>query len=168
MNIRHYEVIEEANIFLKEAYNMELGIPIEFNSRIKKVLGRFMFNTIKGVRTPLKIQLSEELVRFYSREKIIDVLKHELTHYALYVQGKDHEDGDALFESQLDKYGISSSRKINMMGPYYKYHCKECGTVYKRKRKLQAVISCSCTLGNNLIYDGQFEENEGISATKIK
>lgn len=154
MNIRHFELVSEADVFLKENFNLQLTVPIEFESRIKKVLGRCIFNKINKEYIPEKIQISVDLVKNYPKEIIIDVLRHELVHYAMCIQKRPFFDGDREFENELNKLGIKSTRSYKIMGDVHNYHCSLCGNKFTRKRKLSKFAKCSCSLNSVLIYDG--------------
>lgn len=157
MNIRHYELVEIANDFLKN-YDMKLEIPIEFNTRLKKIFGRFMFVRKNGECIPVKIQMSVDFIMSHPKEHIIDVFKHELVHYALCVKGLPFDDGHLVFESELKKYGIKSTRSYQYLGEVHRYTCQNCGKVFERKRKLVKTAYCSCSRGPNLIYNGIFKK----------
>lgn len=157
MNIKHYELVKISEDFLKN-YDMKLDIPIEFNTRIKKVLGRFMFKKVSGKYIPEKIQISVDFVMSHPKEHIIDVLKHELVHYALCAKGLPFSDGDNLFESELKKYGISSTHTYDYLGELHRYKCNNCGKEFERKRKLPNTAYCTCSSGPNLKYIGIFNK----------
>lgn len=99
-----------AQNFLKENFNMSIEIPIVIDGRLTRTGGSY-HHTIKK---PIMIKVSERfmygaLLDNEGVEAILDVLKHELVHYALHMQGKDYNDGQKEFEETLAKLNIGSS-----------------------------------------------------------
>lgn len=153
MNIKHFELIKIADEFLKN-YDLKLEVPVEFNTRLKKILGRVLFNKVNGEFIPLKIEMSIDFMKNHPKEHIIDVFKHELVHYALCVSGLPFDDGDEVFESELKKYGIKSTNSYSYLGDLHRYTCQNCGKQIERKRRLVKTAYCGCSRGPNLIYNG--------------
>jgi SprT-like protein len=89
--------------YAKEFWDLELNIPIYINGRLTRLLGRFVYNRYD--RTETRIELSKDLVDNFKDEDVLDVLKHELTHWALYKLGKPHNDGHTVFENELVRVG---------------------------------------------------------------
>ena len=154
MNIRHFELVSIANEFLSENFDgIQLTHPIEFNSRIKRVLGRVI---VVG-KQPKKIELSVDLIKNHKKEVIIDIFKHELVHYALMLKGEPYSDGHPNFENKLRELGVSSTRSYPYYGSLHRYECKNCNKKIERKRKINEKIAyCPCSLGPNLVYVGEF------------
>ena len=122
-----------ANKFLSENFDgMQLDIPIKINGRLSRVLGRFRHYS--APKKPVVIELSKNMIQYYELEEILDVLKHELVHYALYMQGKPHRDGDAYFENKLKELGITATKVYKHKGKVEVYACG-CDT-YEYNRKL--------------------------------
>jgi SprT-like protein len=72
------ELYEIAREFLDKEFNMKLEIPIFISNRMKIMFGYFQRRNNKS----WKIQISQEFINTHQREHVIDVLKHELVHYA--------------------------------------------------------------------------------------
>jgi SprT-like protein len=165
MNIKHYELIEIAKNFLSENYNLELEIPVSFNTRLKRVFGRLIIKKSRGVSTPVEIQMSVDFMSSHPKQHIIDVFKHELVHYALCKKGLPFFDGHPTFESELKKLNINSTQTYHYLGEMHKYTCKNCGKNIERKRKLVKTAYCICSDGPNLEYKGvinkQYEGQPG-------
>lgn len=161
MIIRHFELIEIANEFLSE-YGMKMDIPLKFNPRSKRRLGCYFYNKDKktGDIIPLHIDLSQQMLISASREQIVDVLKHELVHYALSVQGKNFSDGDYDFESELRRRGVKSTGYYKGNGYAHVYKCNLCNVEYTRYRKIPHTAQCSCSIHSKLTYLGTKEEME--------
>lgn len=123
---------------------LELAIPITISWKMFRYLGAFHFKdtnvldrmdgklryTVK--REPRVIRLSYVLIisslldNDYST--LLDTLRHEVVHYALYIMGEDACDGSFAFESTLARLGISSAVQPNDNLPVYtlrdRYICR--------------------------------------------
>ena len=158
MNIKHFELVKIAEEFLQN-YNLKLDVPIEFNTRLKNILGRVLYIKKQGEHIPQKIEMSIDFIRNHPKEHITDVFKHELVHYAMCVQGLPFNDGDKHFEDELKKYGIKSTHSYSYLGELHRYTCENCGNKIERKRKLVKTAYCGCSKGPNLIYNGIFQKD---------
>lgn len=154
MNIKHHELVSIANEFLNENYEMKLDIPIEFNQRLKRVFARFKYFVKDKVNIPDKIEMSIQFIVSHDREVIIDVLKHELVHYALCSQNKQFKDGQKTFEDELKRLGIKRTGVYTIKGDTHKYVCSRCGQSYNRLKLLPKTARCNCALDSSLIYEG--------------
>lgn len=122
-----------AKNWLKETYNLELEIPIYINNRLSRMLGYFKRERDK----PHSISIARRLIDYYGKEVTLDVLKHELIHYACYLLGKPFGDGDWYFENELKKHGVSRTRTYKFKGMAHVYSCQSCGKVTsERSRKI--------------------------------
>jgi SprT-like protein len=101
--------------------------------------------------------MSKEFMKTHPEEHIIDVLKHELVHYALFELKKPHRDKDAYFKETVDRLGVCRTRTYRTLGKFHIYECTNCHKTFRRKRKLREGSRCSCSTGNNLKYNGIIE-----------
>lgn len=156
MNIKYIELVSVAKDFLHTNYNLELKIPIEFNTRVKKAFGRFLFKENKRTneKTPLKIEMSVDFMMSHPKDHIIDVFKHELVHYALCALGKPFADNHPIFESELKRLNVTRTHTYQYAGDLHKYSCEICGNEFKRKRRLNQFARCGCSVHSKLIYMG--------------
>lgn len=133
-----------ANDFLKETFDMELEIPILISERMKSTYG--YFKAVRNQKTPIEIRISANLLRYYTEEEILGTLKHECVHYALYMLGKPHRDGDPYFEQTLQAFGIPATGTKAYRGKAHKYECSKCKASFTRKvkRNMSKYISVCC------------------------
>lgn len=141
--LTEYQLEKYANKFLKENYNMTLTVPLKINGRLRTTFGRFRYRRYRsGASIPLSVELNRFFVENNEPAIVLDVLRHELVHYALYMQDKPCSDGHPVFENELKRLGIVSQSTI---GKYeikskpvkiHTYECADCGLEYKRKRAL--------------------------------
>ena len=122
-----------AEEFLWDNFQMKLRIPIRISNRMKSTLGVFKF--YRKSRKPFEIALSGELVANQPRDVVIDVLYHECVHYALFMQGLPHSDGDREFKDTVDRLGVSRTRTFRYKGTAHLYECKDCDQRFTRKMK---------------------------------
>lgn len=123
--IKEKRLLDKANHFLRNNFNMRLNIPIERNNRLRSTLGRYV---ISHNGDPLRIELSGNVLTYGSKETIIGILKHECIHYAFHVLGKEMHDGDLEFELALKRYNAPSTNTIKV-GKFYTYKCKHCKAI---------------------------------------
>lgn len=139
--------------FLDKEFGLTLDIPIFINNRMKSMLGVFKHKRYEATQ----IEISREFIDTHPREAVIDVLKHELVHYALFILKKPYRDGDKYFKDTLDRLGISRTRTYETKGKFHKYICNCEGKVFHRKRKLQQ--GSHCTSCKTLKYVGMVEKD---------
>lgn len=114
------ELEKYAEKFLKQNYNTNLTIQIKISGRLTSTGGYFQCRRTHGnEKQPVKIEMSERFIASALHdgqeglEAILDVLKHELVHYVLCKQGKNFNDGDDDFESELARLNIGASGATN-------------------------------------------------------
>jgi SprT-like protein len=159
-----------ANEFLQTNYNMSMNIPLEINGRYKTKLGCFYHK--RSIHQSTRIALSKSMYESGDTNKILDVLKHELIHYALYEKGLPYKDGQSYFENELKKHGISSTGTYGATGHRYVISCTKCNRIAqtwaKRTQKLERILKqldrCTCGRCNTktLKYDGYIQFDNGV------
>ena len=144
-----------ANKFLQDNYNMKMEIPLRLNGRLKSTCGWFKYRPAK--KEAVCVELNKYFVEKNEPSMVLDILRHELVHYALFAKGKPHCDGDTYFENELNRLGIVSQSTINKYNIKSKpvtisiYKCKECSYEFKKRRALSSdgrYHRCGC--GGNL------------------
>ncbi|AKQ08384.1 hypothetical protein PQE66_gp069 [Bacillus phage PBC2] len=147
-----------ADKFLMETYGMKLNIPLKLNGRLASTKGRFIYYS-GDERRPLRIEMNKVFVQHNDVKMVLDVLKHELVHYVLYMKRLPHSDGDKVFEDELKRLGVVSQKTINKYDIARKvqlYQCKSCGENFKRSRKLpNNGNNHRCPCGGKLLYRGK-------------
>lgn len=148
------DVKEIINSFMKENFDLELDIPVEWSTRLKRRWGYFRIQyfssdiTYKGMEFKsgeslegsLKIIINKELSTATNRDLAIKVIKHEALHYVLYKLGKPFQDGNDYFEREIERLNLVSSgvsqKDLGINLPYWVWECSECGdAIIKRKGK---------------------------------
>ena len=149
----------EAKYFLAKHFNMELEIPIEINARLIRTMGFFEHST--SSKRPIKISISKRMIVcaivMGEMDVVLDTLRHELVHYALYMDDKAYRDGQLDFETKIMELGVGSSGatkvdkiKTNKVGRFYRmlpvYTCTKCNdrvTVRCGLSKGKVMVRCS-------------------------
>lgn len=105
-----------------------------FNKRLRTTGGRYKLSNHFIEINPLVIQLHDE-------DELIGIIKHELCHYHLHIEGKGYKHGDPDFKQLLQATGsprhckpLAEPRKVNMT--VHHYRCTACGCEYHRKRRM--------------------------------
>lgn len=103
-----------------------------FNHRLRTTGGRYL---------PSKrlIELNPKYVAEKEHSEFIGIIKHELCHYHLHIEGKGYKHGDEDFKRLLKETGSPRYCKPlpSQVNTYkYLYICKDCRYEYKRKRRV--------------------------------
>ncbi|MEW9111494.1 SprT family protein [Cytobacillus gottheilii] len=105
-----------------------------FNNRLRTTGGRYMLRDHR-------IELNKKYLEQFGVEELIGIIKHELCHYHLHLEGKGYKHRDQDFRALMKKVGAprfcstlpvhtSKSRKQVL------YRCQNCGHLYERRRKI--------------------------------
>lgn len=156
-----YQLKNYAKKFLKDNYNLDLVVPLSLNGRMQRTCGWFKY-TRSG--QPVSIELNKFFVENNDPTTVLDVLRHECIHYALFMQGKPNKDGHPVFENELNRLGVVSQKTINKYDIESKprkqtinmYKCVDCDNNWNLKRALKhngAMHKCGC--GGKIAYLGK-------------
>ena len=104
-----------------------------FNSRLRTIGGRYL--TVSH-----NIEINPKSYEIYGLDELIGIIKHELCHYHLHIQGHDFSHRSKKFRELLIKVnGTRYSKPIKKKPERtikYLLICKSCKWVYPRKRKI--------------------------------
>ena len=115
--------------FLHEAY---------FNSRLKTTGGRYMLQTHH-------IQINPKSLELHGTAELEGIIRHELCHYHLHIEGKGFKHRDKDFKELLKmsksprfcaNLGSAKSRRSVTQ---HTYGCVSCGLLYTRKIRINTV-----------------------------
>ncbi|MBN8237115.1 SprT family protein [Halobacillus kuroshimensis] len=105
---------------------------VYFNSRLRTTGGRY----IPSKRT---IEINPKYIVELDGAELEGIIKHELCHYHLHIEGKGFGHGDPEFKDLLHKTDsprfcaqLPSEKKKG----FHHYECVQCGQTYQRKRKV--------------------------------
>ncbi|MGP4107471.1 SprT family protein [Virgibacillus sp. L01] len=128
---------------------------IRYNNRLRTTGGRYL---------PSKrvIELNPKYSMEMRENEVIGIIKHELCHYHLHIEGKGYKHGDRDFKNLLKTTG--SPRHCNPLPSSVKKHnkhiyiCRNCSRVYKRTRRIDVnKYRCGKCRGKLLADEGQVE-----------
>ncbi|MFS0656900.1 SprT family protein [Bacillus sp. 179-C3.3 HS] len=106
-----------------------------FNDRLKTTGGRYLLHTHH-------IELNRRSFVEHGKDELIGIIKHELCHYHLHLEGKGYQHRDRDFRELLQQVGAPrfctplktvQHRKKTVKLHYY--ICTGCGKHYTRKRR---------------------------------
>lgn len=99
-----------------------------FNSRLRTTGGRYLLSTHD-------IEVNPKYLVEVGEQEVIGIIKHELCHYHLHIEGKGYKHGDRDFKELLRRTG--SPRYCSILeSSFHLYVCTKCGLEYKRRRKI--------------------------------
>lgn len=106
-----------------------------FNKRLRTTGGRYMLEDHS-------IQINPKVYELYGMEELLGVIKHELCHYHLHLEGKGYQHRDADFKRLLKATNspryckpLTEKRRTTMI---HRYACRACGFMYERKRRMNS------------------------------
>ncbi|MGM8216623.1 SprT family protein [Bacillaceae bacterium W0354] len=129
----------------------------KFNARLRTTGGRY-------IPSKRVIEINPKYLDELGHDELIGIIKHELCHYHLHVEGKPYNHQSKEFKELLRKTGsprycrILPSEEIKRLI----YECQECGMHYKRKRRINvSKYRCGRCRGKILL-----KKSSGNSLTK--
>lgn len=147
------EIIDEALLDETELYRITSQLyrhytrevfsgDVKWSNRLKTSGGNIRYSR---ERESARIQINRAYVEKFGKEELIEILKHELTHYYLYKRKKwKHGHGSEFVKTLKDIFKSSCiAAKYNEDIYRYHYYCQSCGAVYKSIRKMHRRIFCS-------------------------
>ena len=113
-------------------FNKPFKHRVYFNHRLRTTGGRY-------IPSKKSVELNPKYEIELGREELIGIIKHELCHYHLHIEGKGYKHGDLEFKKLLKETGSPRhcSPLPSAKNRYkYKYACTKCGHIYHRVRKV--------------------------------
>ena len=116
-----------------DAFGLPFRHKAVFNSRLRTTGGRYFTKSHH-------IEISPHQLAVHGLEETEAIIKHELCHYHLHLQGRGYQHRDADFKALLAKVGATrhcrplpgAARRLPVR---YLLICRDCGQSYPRKRK---------------------------------
>lgn len=106
-----------------------------FNRRLRTTGGRYLLQTHD-------IEINKLYFDQFGEEELIGIIKHELCHYHLHIEGKGYRHRDRDFKELMNKVGaprfcsvlpgVNNKQRTRILT----YVCTNCHTVFKRKRRV--------------------------------
>jgi SprT-like protein len=131
-NTLHKLVEETSLIFFKKPFRHQAF----FNPRLRSTGGRYLLASHN-------IEINKKYFEMYGEKELIGIIKHELCHYHLHLEGKGYQHRDADFRLLLKEVDaprfctpIPGKKKRRTMNRMLIYTCSGCNQQYKRKRSI--------------------------------
>ncbi|WP_027964896.1 SprT family protein [Halalkalibacillus halophilus] len=113
-------------------FNRPFNDRIIFNPRLRTTGGRY-------IPTRRIIEINKKYYTELGRDELVGIIKHELCHYHLHIEGKPFHHRSAEFKKLLSQTNAprfcerlpSEASQSTLI-----YQCGQCGMKYNRKRKL--------------------------------
>ncbi len=107
-----------------------------FNNRLRTTGGRYLLKSHN-------IEINRKYLEQLGEEELIGIIKHELCHYHLHIEGKGYQHRDQDFKKLLKEVNAPRFCHVLPERPVTKrsyklhfYKCSNCGLVFKRKRSI--------------------------------
>ncbi|MGM0124112.1 SprT-like protein [Enterococcus sp. AZ194] len=100
-----------------------------FNRRLKTTGGRYHLHDHS-------LDFNPRVLELYGKKELIAVIKHELCHYHLHLEGRGYQHKDPDFKKLLKDTGSSRYAPPLTDVLYQVYECQSCGTQIKRRKKI--------------------------------
>ncbi len=107
-----------------------------FNPKLRSTGGRYLLGTNN-------IEINKKYLIQLGEEELIGIIKHELCHYHLHLEGKGYQHRDQDFKALLKKTGapryctrLPDAPKKRSFKKILFYECSNCRMQYKRKRRI--------------------------------
>ncbi|MEQ6047271.1 SprT family protein [Staphylococcus saccharolyticus] len=109
---------------------------IYFNSRLRSTGGRYLLETHN-------LEINPKQLESFGEQAITDIIKHELCHYFLHLEGKGYQHRNKDFKVLSAKVGaprFCKSTETYQCRANYKYICAKCKQCYLRIRRVNIKI----------------------------
>lgn len=116
----------------KRVFGKDFQHEAYFNNRLRTTGGRYMLRSHH-------IEINPLVYEKHGMEELIGVIKHELCHYHLHIEGKGYKHRDSDFRELLkrtDSPRFCSTlveRNKRVRTKIYVYQCIKCSLIYNRK-----------------------------------
>lgn len=107
-----------------------------FNSRLRSTGGRYLLKNHN-------IEVNKKYLLQLGEDELIGIIKHELCHYHLHLEGRGYRHRDRDFKLLLKKVGgprfctkLPDARQTPRFQKILIYECTQCHCQYKRKRSM--------------------------------
>lgn len=106
-----------------------------FNKRLRTIGGRYILSNHN-------IEINFLHYKEFGLDELVGIIKHELCHYHLHIEGKGYKHRDSDFKKLLVKVNAPrfcaavTRKKKRISTKQYRFKCSECSLEYIRKRNM--------------------------------
>ncbi|OIK16770.1 SprT family protein [Bacillus sp. MUM 116] len=119
-----------------EAFGKPFLHQASFNPRLRSTGGRYLLGTHN-------IELNKKYLEQFGKNELIGIIKHELCHYHLHLEGKGYQHRDLDFKWLLKKVGaprfctpLKEKFPERTVKKILVYECTNCHLHFQRKRRI--------------------------------
>lgn len=134
---------EDLQVLIETISEREFGRPFRhkalFNPRLRTTGGRYLLRSHN-------IEINKKYLDQLGEKELIGIIKHELCHYHLHLEGKGYKHRDRDFRELLSKVGaprfcsvLPDEKKRQKPKRILVYQCTACRLIYHRKRSINTV-----------------------------
>lgn len=134
MNDRKLQILTET--ISKNDFHKPFLHKAVFNPRLRTTGGRYLLKSHN-------IEVNKKYYDQLGEEELIGIIKHELCHYHLHLEGKGYRHQDPDFKRLMNQVGaprfcspLPQSEIRNRTSRIVVYQCSKCDQVFKRKRRI--------------------------------
>jgi SprT-like protein len=119
----------------EESFNKPFKQQALFNPRLRTTGGRYLLSSHN-------IEVNRKYYEQLGHDELVGIIKHELCHYHLHIEGKGYKHGDADFRRLLILVDAPRHcsplpiKEIRKAVTQYVYECIECKFIYQRQRRV--------------------------------
>jgi SprT-like protein len=118
----------------EECFSLPFKHIATFNHRLRTTGGRYLLRSHN-------IEINPKQLNYFGKDALVGIIKHELCHYHLHIQGKGYQHRDEDFKALMMKVGAPRFCEVipgtnNRSQTFHQYKCDTCGLQYKRKRRI--------------------------------
>ncbi|UCZ53695.1 SprT family protein [Bacillus shivajii] len=125
------QLVEQISV---NSFNKPFQHDAYFNNRLRTTGGRYSL-------ADHHIEINPKHYEHFGYEELVKIIKHELCHYHLHIEGKGYMHKDREFKNLLKAVGgsrhcqtLPGTRKKSKV--IHMYQCTSCDLIYKRKRRI--------------------------------
>jgi SprT-like protein len=149
-----------ANKLSQRFWQKDCPIPVVWNGRLSKAMGRFLFSHKGKKHLPLRIEMSKHAAQFLTDDLFNAVLLHELCHYHLFVLGMPCDDHHPVFEKELRRVGAISTNTVQIPQKGFQLFCSQCKKSIGTRTRINTARylsgCCKAKIIKKSIWRGQF------------
>ncbi|MFZ3590188.1 SprT family protein [Bacillus sp. DJP31] len=130
---------EQLQKLVEDISNALFHLPFQhlatFNKKLRSTGGRYLLLSHN-------IDINPKYLEELGVDELVGIIKHELCHYHLHLQGKGYNHGDPDFKQLLKRVdaprycSVLKSAEQKRKASYHIYECKDCKQIYKRKKRV--------------------------------
>lgn len=153
-------LLDLANTLSQRFWQKDCSIPVAWNGRLSKAMGRFLFSPQGKKNLPIRIEMSKRAAHFLTSDLFSAVLLHELCHYHLFIQGQPCDDHHPVFEKELRRVGAISTNTVQIPQKGFQLFCSQCEKSIGTRKRINTAryLSACCTakIMKKSVWLGQF------------